>query len=88
MITSHFFIRCIITRASITKKHKETNFLGCYTAVSSRSPGAAGVEGALVGAGGGESLWNPTVILPPPRWGVVNTAAVLMPGCTGDREHT
>lgn len=29
MITLHIFIRCIITRASITKKHKEPNFLGC-----------------------------------------------------------
>ena len=48
MITSHIFIRCIIARASITKKHKEPNFLGCWRAGPPRRPGAAGVWGAGV----------------------------------------
>lgn len=45
MITSDIFIRCVITRAPTTKKHKEPNFPGWQRAVPAYQPGATGVWG-------------------------------------------
>lgn len=64
MITSDIFIRCVITRAPTTKKHKEPNFPGWQRAVPAHQPGATGVWGAGVGTRGGGPLQNPAVTGP------------------------
>lgn len=64
MITLDIFIRCIITRATMTKKHKEPNFPSLLESGPCLPTWGHGVWGAGVGTREGGSLQEPAVVGP------------------------
>lgn len=81
MITSDIFIRCIITGAPMTKKHKEPNFPSC----SESGPCPPAWAHWCVGCWGGHQRWGTSPrtscggFQSCPRWGTENPAVVLVP---------